>query len=99
MAVGLTYVSGGAYGWAAHDINLEVLQYLRADGCPVGRVYVSVRGYGRAPRGATVGARERLPVGRGDVRMGGVGRAPRVVAVGASERMPMGQGYALFCER
>jgi hypothetical protein len=41
---------------------------------PVGRADVRVRGVGRPPRGAAVGARERLPVGRVDVRVRG-GRA------------------------
>ena len=37
---------------------------LRYRGEALGRVDVRVRGVGRPPRGAAVGARERLPVGR-----------------------------------
>jgi hypothetical protein len=58
-----------------------------------------VGGEGWAPRGAVVGARERLPVGREDVRERGGGRALRGAAVVARERLPVGPEHARCCER
>jgi hypothetical protein len=78
---------------AAQGGHLEVLQWARANGCPMGQVGVCVCGEGRAPRDAAVGARERLPVERTDVRERGRGRAPRCVAVGARERLPVGHDF------
>ena len=46
----------------------------------------------RPPRGAAVGARERLPVGQEDVRGRGGVRPLRDVEVGARERLPVGRG-------
>ena len=64
----------------------------------MGHVDVRVRGEVRAPRGASVGARERLPVGQVDVRVRGKGRAPPGTAVGARKRVPVGQRYAFSGE-
>ena len=85
--------------FAAHGGHLEVLKWLRANGCQwdadvcaaaaeKGHHAVlrwarangypwDVRGRSaeRAPRGAAVGARERVPVGQGDVQACGDGRA------------------------
>ena len=52
--------------WAAEGGHLEMLKW-RARRMPVGRADVRVGGGGRPPRGAQVGARERLPVDRVDV--------------------------------
>ena len=46
---------------AAEGGHLEVLQWLRANGCPWDEGTCH-NGAGRAPRGASVGVRERLPV-------------------------------------
>jgi hypothetical protein len=62
---------------AARIGDLEALKALARGEVPVGRADVLVRGDGRPPRGAEVGARERLPVGRVDVRVRGGGRPPR----------------------
>ena len=75
---------------AARCGHFEVLQWLRAKGCPWDSD-VRARGEGRVPRGAAVGARERVPVGQGDVLVCGEGRAPRDASVGARERLPVGQ--------
>ena len=74
---------------AARGGRLEVLQWLRANGLPVGRRHVLVCGVGRASRGAAVGTRERLPVERGHVLVRGEGRASRDAAVGPRERLPV----------
>ena len=50
--------------------------------------HVRVCGNGWAPRGAAVGARERVPVRQGNVQFGGCGRAPQGAAVIARERLP-----------
>ena len=52
-------------------------------------------GKGRAPRGAEVGARERVPVEWLDVRGCGEGRAPRDTEVGARERLQVECGDVL----
>jgi len=52
--------------YAAEGGHLEVLKWARENGCPWDEDDVRVRGGGRPPRGAEVGARERLPVGRVD---------------------------------
>jgi hypothetical protein len=48
---------------AAQNGHLEVLKWARENDCPWDESDVHVRGEGRPPRGAEVGARERLPVG------------------------------------
>ena len=73
---------------AASRGDLEELKALRAKKF----LDVRVRGLGRPPRGAKVGARERLPVGRVDVLGRGEGRACRDSEVGARERLPVGRG-------
>jgi len=83
---------------AAEGGNLEVLQWARANGCywdanTLGRKHVLRGGGGRSPRGAAVGARERLFLERVHVRGGGGGRSPRVASVGARERLSMGRGH------
>ena len=81
-------------GWTSANAakgHLEVLKWARENDCPWD-VHVRVRGAGRPPRGAEVGARERLPVGRVDVRGRGEGRPPRGAEVGARERLPVGRG-------
>jgi len=77
--------------WAAQGGHLEVLQWARTNGCSS----VHVCGKGRAPRDATVGARERRTVEREDVLGGGEIRTPRGAAVGAHERMSVGRGDML----
>jgi hypothetical protein len=47
---------------AAYFGHLHVLKWAREKSLPVGRGDVHVRGGGRPPRGAEVGARERMPV-------------------------------------
>ena len=85
---------------AARSGQLEELQWLRANGCPwdwrtcSGACpwdwgHVLGGGFGRAPRGAAVGARERLLLGRKHVLRGGGGRSPRGAAVGARERLSL----------
>jgi hypothetical protein len=74
--------------YAAMGGHLEVLHWARA---PVERKHVLVRGAGRPPRGAAVGASERLPVERVGVRVRGKGRKPRDAAVGARERLSVGR--------
>ena len=54
---------------AALGGHLEVLQWLRSGS--MGRGDAQGGGEGRAPRGATVGARKRLPVGRRHVHVRG----------------------------
>jgi len=49
---------------AAEGGHLEVLKWARENGCPWDEGRARTR-RGRPPRGAEVGARERLPVGRG----------------------------------
>ena len=75
--------------WAAKYGHLEVLKWARENGCPWDEW--TCANAARPPRGAEVGARERLPVGRGDVRVRGVGRPPRDAEVGARERVPVGR--------
>ena len=53
---------------------------LRYRGEALGRVDVRVRGVGRPPRGAEVGARERLPVEQVDVLVGGVEGIRRILS-------------------
>ena len=48
---------------AARSGQLEKLKELRADGWPWDEGHVLGGGFGRAPRGAAVGTRERLPMG------------------------------------
>ena len=48
---------------AARSGQLEELKVLRANGWPIQPEHVLGGGFGRAPRGAAVGTRERLPVG------------------------------------
>ena len=48
---------------SAEGGHLDVLQWARANGCTEAAPVLG-GGFGRAPRGAAVGARERLPVGR-----------------------------------
>ena len=74
---------------AARSGQLEECM-LRANGCPWDEEEL-VGGEGRPPRGAALGAHERLPGGRGDVRGSSGGRAPRGAAVGARERLPVEQ--------
>jgi hypothetical protein len=57
--------------WAALGGHLEVLNVLRENDCPWDEDTCAGRGGARPPRGAEVGARERLPVGRADVRVRG----------------------------
>ena len=78
---------------AASGGQLEVLQWARANGCPWDEDTCDSGGFGRAPRGAAVGTRERLPVGRVDVRVRGDERAPRDATVGARERLPVELAY------
>jgi hypothetical protein len=74
---------------AARGGHLKVLKWARENGCPWDEIDVRVRGERWPPRGAEVGARQRLPVGRGDVRARGVSRPPRGAEVGARERLPV----------
>jgi len=55
---------------------------------PLERGDVRVRGGGRAPRDAAVGALERLPVGQEDVLTRDKAQATQGVEVGKSERLP-----------
>ena len=57
---------------AAEKGHLAVLRWARANGYPWD---VRGRSVERTPRGAAVGARERVPVGQGDVQACGDGRA------------------------
>jgi hypothetical protein len=52
---------------AAEEGHLEVLKWARENGCPWDEGTCAARGGGRSPRGAEVGARERLPVEQADV--------------------------------
>ena len=74
-----TYLSGPV----AEGGHLEVLQWLRANGCPRSVNALFWCGVARASRGAAVAACERLPLGRGNVLECGVARTPRYSAVGA----------------
>ena len=53
---------------AAEGGHLKMLQWLRANGCSVGRVDLHLCRGRRPPGGAAVGARERRSVGRGYLR-------------------------------
>ena len=72
---------------AAEGGHLEVLQWARANGCSVGREDLPRSRGIRSPRGAAVGARERLPVGRVDLPYAAGRRPPGGAAVGARERL------------
>ena len=74
---------------AAECGHLEVLKWARDNGCPWDEN--TCESAARPPRGAEVGARERLPVGQEDVRGSGGVRPPRCAEVGARERLPVGR--------
>ena len=69
--------------------HLEVLKWARENDCPWDR-WRAARARGRPPRGAQVGARERLPLERLDVRGRSGGGHFEVLKWRASERMPVG---------
>ena len=76
---------------AASGGHLEVLMWAR-ERLPVGREHVQGGGVGWPPRGAAVGARERLPVDE-ETCWPRRRRPPRGTAVGARERLPAGREH------
>ena len=83
--------------FAAQGGQFLVLKWLRENSCPWNADTCTYAARGRAPRGAAVGAQERLPLERVDVHESGGGRAPRGAAVGARERLPVGRRNVLDC--
>ena len=74
----LTYLRANGCPWdrgtcsgAAYGGHLEVLLWAASERAPVGLADVRVRGAGRPPGSAAVGASERVPVVRKDVQCRG----------------------------